>query len=318
MSDSETPRSALPRAPGPLPRLFVEPRTAGPATPGSVSGAARLLRAAWDHGVRGFDVAGSPHPPVAATCLAEAFPEATDELVVIVPHRAARAPAGGGGRRSPPPNLGEPLLLGGARFPFPEGWVKRVTQLEQIDVERLGPAGGLSENDARTATKEPPATAVPVGPLVLAGSARRLAAEADRWPDALVAFDYSLLDRGPEMELLPGLGPRGIARNVFAGGLLDGSRWATEPPTSSGGPTSLRDLSRAYDAVLQLGFLTAGRKRTLAQAAILYVLAHPSVRAAVVPLPSAGRMAEVLAPARAAPLSPAEMEGVARLGARQR
>ncbi len=116
---------------------------------------------------------------------------------------------------------------------------------------------------------------------------------------ALFAGELSLLDR----ELVSGFGPANrkleasvIARNPFSDGRLDGSRFAAAAMLTGPGarPIDLRRLRADFEPVLALGFLTKTRRRTLAQAALRFVLGWPWVVTSVIPLPTPERFEEIL------------------------
>jgi len=106
-----------------------------------------------------------------------------------------------------------------------------------------------------------------------------------------------------------------IARNPFSGGRLDGSRFSSPRGPGEPGepPPNLREMHREFDPVLRLGFLTAGRRRTLAQAAVRFVLTWPWVATCVVPLPSPERFDEILTYRTTPALSESELGRLAHL-----
>ena len=94
---------------------------------------------------------------------------------------------------------------------------------------------------------------------------------------------YNLLEREPEQELLALAQAQGvgiIARVPLASGFLTGKFTAdvTFPANDHRGrtytPEKIREIA---GQVARLGFLTEGRRKTLAQAALQYCLAHPAV-----------------------------------------
>ena len=102
-------------------------------------------------------------------------------------------------------------------------------------------------------------------------------------PADTIQVVYNMLEREPEAELLPLAQARGIgiiARVPLASGFLTGKftpdtrfapndhRSRTYPPEKLGGTLA---------QVARLGFLTDGKTKTLAQAALQYLLAHPAV-----------------------------------------
>lgn len=98
---------------------------------------------------------------------------------------------------------------------------------------------------------------------------------------------YNLLDREPEDELLPLAQAQGvgiIARVPLASGFLTGKFAAdvTFPVTDHRARTyPPAKARRMVGQVATLGFLTEGRHKTLAQAALQYCLSHPAVSAVI-------------------------------------
>lgn len=129
--------------------------------------------------------------------------------------------------------------------------------------------------------------------------------------EGLVSAAFSLIE--------PRLAARGagrsgavIARDVFAGGSLDGS-FLRGPGLRAGPaarPASLADLHARLDPIADLDFLTRRRRRTLIDAALGFVLQWPWVATAVVPVPPPERLVPVLTAARSPPL---DADEVARL-----
>jgi aryl-alcohol dehydrogenase-like predicted oxidoreductase len=76
-------------------------------------------------------------------------------------------------------------------------------------------------------------------------------------------------------------------------------------------PADMRRLRREFEPVLRLGFLTEGGRRTLAQAALRFVLRWPWVVTCVIPLPPPERFEEILGFGSAPEISDEEL---ARLG----
>jgi aryl-alcohol dehydrogenase-like predicted oxidoreductase len=110
-----------------------------------------------------------------------------------------------------------------------------------------------------------------------------------------------------------------LATDPLAEGRLDGSRFsaAVGHRDPSAGPTSLRALHDEFDPVLRLGFLTEGHRRTLAQAAVRFVLAWPWVVTATVPSPPPERLDELVLAEASPAFSSDELERLTTLvGAR--
>ena len=106
-----------------------------------------------------------------------------------------------------------------------------------------------------------------------------------------------------------------VATDPFGGGLLDGARL---DPYRNGrdpraAPQSVATLKREFAPVLRLGFLTATRRRTLPQAALLYVLRFPFVVTVSVPLPAPERLDDLLRATETGPLSEDELAALDRL-----
>jgi aryl-alcohol dehydrogenase-like predicted oxidoreductase len=104
----------------------------------------------------------------------------------------------------------------------------------------------------------------------------------------VVEVPYSLLDRGGIADLRskgPGTPIPVIVADPLASGRLGGAFLAEDRRILAGPspPTPIRELERSLAPVLQLGFLTEGRHRTLAQAALQFALHDPRVSVAVVP-----------------------------------
>lgn len=124
----------------------------------------------------------------------------------------------------------------------------------------------------------------------------------------------SLLDRRWEGVLAATSGaPAFFARDPLASGRLDGTRWDRSLSGVRGraAPIPLRRLQEELAPVLALGFLTAGRPRTLAQAALAYIAGVRGVACVLVPLPPAERLAEFLEFSKALPFSEGETDRIA-------
>jgi len=126
-----------------------------------------------------------------------------------------------------------------------------------------------------------------------------------------ISFPGHLLDANRVRSVVRGIrdvGAGALLTNPLADGRLDG-RWLTEGTLAQDGPPrpmDLASLQRAFAPVLPLGFLTAGRRRTLAQAAVGFVRAIgavPSVR-----FRDLRQIAELVDPGGADPLSTDEVE----------
>lgn len=252
-----------------------------PPSPGWASFAVPLLERARAAGVTTFDLTSAPRPPLAEEILLRAFPRPDPELVAIVrapggaPSRSpTRAPAGAD--RSPP---ARPL----------EETLGRLAGRFGLIVEWRPTAGGTGRLPDSLAARKADGTvldvATPIGPDEEVGSLA---------PSTVRTGPLSLLEPQTAIAIHAGTPPDGfalIARDVFAGGALDGS--LLEGPAVPRGPAAppldLGDLRRRLAPVLSLGFLTEGHRRTLAQAAVRFALHWPWVLTAVVPLPTPER-----------------------------
>ena len=275
----------------------------------------RSLQKARDHGVISFDLSAARHPLRAQLLVAEAFPGPDPSLVIFV----------GGGSGFPRTARGEAAPSGAA---LPDGGRASVSSLEE-SVDRMG----LKRPPVLLWRTDPRAQGVPddipdvLAELISRGLIADWGIELDREaglpalrpavdPPALYAGPLSLLDR----RLLPSLEERAataklgyLVRDPYAGGRLDGSRFAgsvgDRSPRAS--PTRLRDLEADFGPILPLAFLTAGRRRTLSEAALLFAFRFPWVSTISVPLPPPERLESTLRAERASPLG---VDELARLG----
>lgn len=129
-----------------------------------------------------------------------------------------------------------------------------------------------------------------------------------------VSRPLSLLEPLP-----PGVGSRGgpalFARDPFAGGRLDGSRFESEvnPLAVGHPPTPVSSIREEFDPVLRLAPLTRPGERTLAQAALRYVLDVAGAAAALVSASDPKRLAEFLDFESTPVLSPEDIDFLGRL-----
>jgi hypothetical protein len=287
------PPSALPRrtlpAGGPSVSLLgfvIDPP--GPPTPTVDRSTIEMLRRARAAGVTVFDAASSRNPDRGLALLATAFPDADERLVVLVQPTGEEASRSKGGRA---PRLASTA----SSVPTLLGLVTAITEREpgqQLVAGRATPA--------RSAVRVDPA-AESLPPAVEGG---------------LYVGPFSLLDLGIGrlIERAPPGTPSSsvFARDPFAGGRLDGSRLAggAFDRAPSMAPPSLRSLEEDFAPVLRLGFLTSSRVRTLAQASVQFVAAHPWVASVLAPLPPPDRLEELAAAFSRPPLSEAELARV--------
>lgn len=252
------------------------------AVPLATRSVVTALRHARSLGVTGFDLSGLSSYEWGTQMLREAFPTPDPEHVVLLgPPRE-----GGLGRTTVGDGTGLEERMRGA--------IGRMR-------EQLGGAGRWVVDwspSARDPSPVPPplsalgrlrsegviadfAVPIPSGyePETLAHGAR----------PSLVSGPLSLLEVAT-VDAVRGMSPTDrfalIARDVFAGGALDG-RWLSRSPLERGParhPETVAELHARLDPVLRLGFLTAGHRRTLPQAALAFALQWPWVLTAVVPL----------------------------------
>jgi aryl-alcohol dehydrogenase-like predicted oxidoreductase len=284
------------------------------ATEFSRQSAIAAIRRARAAGVTTFDLANAPNPPLLESVLAEAFTLEDPEVVTILGRptapdrpvvRPVSTPAAGAGD-------GLATLRGSLRDSL-----HRLGRNHRVIVEWTADAAApatpevLSELERSRSEGE-----------VLDYALRRSA--ADPRPDelraarvGLASVDLSLV----RTEALGALGstvtdahPGWIARDVFAGGLLDGSASLAGPrgPELRVGPSRIGELRARFEPVLALGFLTERGERTLAQAAVRFALRWPWVVSASIPLPPVDRFEEVLGYARAPEITETELSRLFR------
>jgi len=273
-----------------------------------------LLRKARGLGVTTFDVTATLRPERAERLIARAFPE-PDPAVSVIIGRSVDS-------------------------------LSRERTSEEAPVEVSDTARTLAASIDRSRRRLAP---VRVGVVEWDPSGEE---EADRFPktvfDSIPSLDASgplwalrlapdqhslpegeqrpTLFGGPFSLLAPELGerfeaqgdpPTGylIARDPFSEGRLDGSRFATETGLTgpAAPPVDVRRLHQEFDPVLRLGFLTEGHRRTLAQAALQYILHWSWVATAVVPVPVPERLEELLAYASKPPITPEEFARIRSL-----
>jgi aryl-alcohol dehydrogenase-like predicted oxidoreductase len=277
-------------------------------TPGAVDGLVALLRRARASGVTTFELPTGAGVEVLERAVATAFPE-PDPRLTILSERSSEglSPA-------------EPTTTTEPEGPAQPGSLRDVLQasnrrlrphrIHLIDwVAREGDDAGLeTELEALRARRAVEAVVRRVGGSSGVGPGPR---RGDLW-----SGPFSLLDDRTERRLEPFAATPGFgyfARDPFDGGRLDGRR-LTETVSMRRpdvGPVRLRELEQEFAPVLSLGFLTDGKRRTLAQAALRYVLRWPWVCSVLVPLPAPERLGEVLAAESVPPLSEEELSRLA-------
>lgn len=317
MTDDSAPPTAPRRLPGASLSLSaltiaLDPPAVAPAA--ADAQAVALLRRARERGVTTFDVARARFPPRAERLIASAFSRPDPELAVIVGRsvESLATERGVADRTAPGDSVGDALetSLGQSRrrlYPAP------------VSIVEWDPDAG--ENSRSSAPPSMPT--LPEGKAPGPCWAIRLAPSETRLPESpcspeLFVGELSLLDEGVASlfdSRAPGTPASLIARNPFSDGRLDGSRFAAAsmPGTPGEGPVDVRRLHEEFDPVLRLGFLTEGHRRTLAQAALRFVLGWPWVVTCVIPLPPPERFDEILGFATCPPLSDDELSRLARL-----
>lgn len=255
-----------------------------------------LLRRSYARGVTTFDLAVARSPARAERLVAKAFPDESPAVAVIV------------GRSL------ESLAEEGSKSPaeaLESGLAAALTESLSRSRARLGPVPIAIVEWSEGRESGPAAPVEEVLPKVREGAgpevaiALRVPAAPPTVPVAsprgsLFSSDFSLLEPGPARWFNEGSAPADaglLARNAFASGRLDGSRFSSASGFGipGAGPVDVRRMHEEFDPVLSLEFLTKHRRRTLAQAALQFVLAWPWVVTAIVPLPAPERWEELLA-----------------------
>jgi aryl-alcohol dehydrogenase-like predicted oxidoreductase len=283
----------------------VEPPWAAP--PSADDRAVLLLRKARLHGVTTFDVSRAQYAPRAERLIARAFPSDDGELSVIVgrsvEHLVQEDPTRG--PSSAPVSdlsgmLEESLNQSRSRLaPVPISIVEwdsasPAAPRAAVDPAPISPPEARSGNTVWSVGLAPRASELPEVP-----------------PSTLFSGEFSLLETNPIRVFQDTTHPTGrklLARNPFADGRLDGSRFGATGGLATPGqaPVDVRRLHEEFDPVIRLGFLTAGRRRTMAQAALEFVLSWPWVLTTVLPMPDPERIDEILGFARRPPISSEE------------
>jgi aryl-alcohol dehydrogenase-like predicted oxidoreductase len=275
---------------------------------GAVEGVVRLLRGARAHGVTTFELPSGAGADVLERAVATAFPT-PDPALAVVSERSSEGLSSPGANEPAPPGT-----------PAPVGSLQRAVEASnrRLDPQKVHLIDWISREGDGTMFETELARLRMDG--VVDAVVRRVGGpsgeDGPTGRGALWSGGLSLLDDRTERRLgslltTPGLGF--FARDPFDGGRLDGRRLtdAVSPRRPDVGPVRLRELEQEFAPVLALGFLTEGRTRTLAQAAIQHALRWPWVCSVLVPLPAPERMAEVLAAESTPPLSEAELDRLA-------
>ena len=262
------------------------------------------VRRARSLGITTFDLGIAGPDPTIDRILRAAFPEPVPELVLL-----ARLPSADGPRA---PRQAAASVPGLRADP--------VAELEGrlLQWHELGRVIVLAESGARG--RLDPETLDALRRWKGEGRIADWATEPGRAPDpsspSSIEFGpLSLLEPALARET-PGLaeGARTplIALDPFAGGRLDGSLLTAhmlDRPRPEV-PASVRELQGEFAPVLRLGFLTEGRKRTLLEAALQFVLTPPWVLTAVVGLDAPDRLTRLVAALGSLPLDARDLARV--------
>lgn len=272
-----------------LSALAITPDPAGPG--GGGAGAVALLRRAWEAGVTTFDTVDTASPPAAESILARAFPRPDPRLVVITPRRGDRR----AGVATPPRAGAGPAWE--RRSGADDAW--RPHRLWEVEAaERPSEAANAHDGPPRPGSES----------MLRVRSGSRDGPWGPGPPPPVASGELSLLRRGLAPLMDRSGPPSWVARDPFAGGRLDGTRFqSVGSPLVSSRPVPVRDLSTEFAAVARFGFLALKRRRTLAQAALRYVALRSGVACICIPLPPVERWEEILGFAGSEPLSETEL-----------
>jgi aryl-alcohol dehydrogenase-like predicted oxidoreductase len=273
--------------------LSLDPAAA--TTPDSGRTLAALVRAARARGVTLFDLPEGPGADRLERTIATALPRSDPDLTIIA-QRSTVGIEADPRPRSPPPEPADP-----------GGWLARSIDASnrRLAPHRIRLIDWIpTEGDDRStvdASLEGVRASHGIESVV-----RRISPGSGPAPGGgptarvpLYSGGLSLLDTRLLRWLAPGAsdGRWGFfARDPLGSGRLDGSRLveASTPRRPDAGPVRVRELEREFAPVLSLGFLTDGRRRTLAQASLRFVLRALWVCSAIVPMPAPERLDEVL------------------------
>ncbi len=287
------------------------------ASPHSDQATISLLRLARRRGVTTFDAAGARSPPRAERLIAAAFPQPDPELTVIAP------PA----RASPGPRS----LDHRAGPAAPTSATDELRHAVEETRRRLAPQP-ISVLELAGSTEDPgvsPFAVEALDALTADGSISAWAVRVERESrplptegthhgpgGPLYSVAASLLDRAP-LDWAANLADRqpvGVfVRDPFAGGRLDGRRYSAllADRTPTGPPVDVRSLAAEFEPVRRLGFLSLRGRRTLAQAAVRFLLDAPGVVSVLVPVPPPERLNEFLGSEGTPPLTEEELARLA-------
>jgi len=276
-------RSPYPGAPFQLSALTLQvPSSRGPA---QRSLAVASLRRARDIGVTTFEIEPGAGAGPCEAVLAEAFPQGDRELVVLTPEASADVSQAGRSEGNPPLAADREVrsAAAGPRF-------RRLVTVSLSD----RPAG----RPLKGAPFPSPGELEPLPRVLLCRRPEDLPRVRDAPRPWLLSGPYSLLEPRLADRALEELGEgefAWVARDPFASGRLDATRFAPgllEPP--GGGPRSLRELEAEFRPILGLSYLTRPRQRTLAQAALRFVVDQPWVATTCLDVPAPERWNELL------------------------
>ena len=297
--------------------------------PGTTALSIGLLRAAVREGFRLLDAGTSRQAALGEQLIAAVRADRDERIEVATtlrgedplpgPCAAMSATAHGGSASSP---------LG----PDPSGWAEDLRRAVGRSMHRLGTdrvdVAWIEAGDGRALGQPGVRVALDEDPRMLAWGMRFVGGVPDlptvRQAVAsgarVFALEFHLLnarEAAPVARAIAGAGGSIVVLDPHADGRLNGERletplaFAGAPP---GRPADWPSVLEELAPVTRLGFLTAGRRRTLAQAAIQYVLEEPGVASALVRPFDAPRLREWREAGHRPPLTAAERDRVERPG----
>jgi L-glyceraldehyde 3-phosphate reductase len=283
-------------------------------TPDALRSVGALLRAARARGVTTFDLPEGPDADRLERLIAGAFPDPDPMISIIAQRSAVGIESGvrphGGAVESPESRdrLGRSIDASNRRLAPQRVGLLEWTATEGEDPKEIDEAltAARGSHGVTAVIRRTSAGEGPTPPSTTVGSTELLSG-------SLSLLDTRLLRR---LEPAASTGRIGFfARDPLGAGRLDGTRLSESvaPRRPDAGPVRVRELEREFAPVLALGFLTEGRRRTLAQASIRFVLRFPWVCSALVPTPSPERLDEVLRSESVPELSASELERLDQL-----
>lgn len=275
----------------------------------------RVLRSARARGVTTFQVPDSPTAPRGERLLADAFPTADPECTVLVGRSwSTLAEEAGRTTKTPPADGLEGLLLRSlvaseARLaPLSIGIVEWTH--ESDSAIPLAAAAEVLDRVQRTGAFAAWSLVIRPGEPLTDGGRGPESGAGPLFSGEISPLDPRLVH---PLAVRAAAGPVGFfARDPLGSGRLDGTRFARSiadrrPDVP---PVNVRALRREFDPVLRMSFLTEGRQRTLAQAAVRFAVDWPWVCSALVPIPSPERLEEIVRSTTVPPLSELEVERI--------